>query len=165
MNKKAIILLIIITLVFIAVALYFTPRITPVELVLDAVKVDDSGNELGTVQIIMSGSKLDYLFQPSRIDVSIQPFDGIYSISPTDHHTEYGVIAGMIKTLPRREFLYAYYGGVDETGQNIIFADLGFSPDLKQWIFRDNSNHVSYVASVDGVFTTKALMTYFNGIT
>jgi hypothetical protein len=165
MNKKLFIFILVISLVFVAALLYFVPKVTPVQLVLDAVKVDDLGNELATVQIVISGSKLDYLFQPSRIDVHIQPFDGIFSIGPTDHHSKYGVIPGMIKTLLHREFLYAYYSGVSEDGQHIIFADLGFSPDLKQWIFRDNTNHVSYVASVDGLFSTKALITYFNGIT
>jgi hypothetical protein len=165
MNKKPFIFILVISLVFVAASLYFVPKVTPVQLVLDAVKVDDLGNELGTVQIVISGSKLDYLFQPSRIDVYIHPFDGIAAIGPSNVHINHTVIPGLIRSLPHRDFLFASYAGYDEGTGYGIFAYLGFSPDLKQWIFRDNTNHVSYVASVDGLFSTKALITYFNGIT
>lgn len=157
--KKPTIFLIVVAVIFVAVLLYCVPKYTPIELVLDAVKVDDYGNELGEFQIVMSGAKLDYLFRPSRIDVYIHPFDGM---SGFDY---IGNRKGQIETFPRREFLYADYSAYIEKTGYVEFLELGFSPDLKQWIIRDIYNKISYVASLDGTFTTKALITYFNGLT
>lgn len=162
--KKPILFIIIVALLFIVTALYFTPYITPVELVLNAVKVDSDGNELGTAQIIMAGSKLDYLFQPSRIDVYIHPFDGITSIGPSNSITDFGDIPGMLQTIPSGNYHYAYYHGILENSDVLVFVRLGFSSDMTRWIFCDISNSVYYVASVDDACTTQELIEYFDGL-
>lgn len=164
MNKRSMIFLAVILVVFLAVALYFVPKITPVQLTLDAVKVDGDGNELGTAQILISGSKLDYLFKPSRIDVYIHPFDNYTAIGPTTYVTRFEEIPGMIENYPGREFLYARYSGFSDRSGYLSSFRLAFSPDLTCWAFCDHQNSVFYVASVGNECTTAELVDYFAGL-
>ena len=157
--RRSIIFLIILSIFIVLIGLYNIPLSTPVKLTLDAVKIDDEGNSLGTVQIVMSGAKLEYFFKPSRIDVYIHPFDGVVGIKPVDN------TQGQIEAFPRRDFLFAKYYGTDEITGDTVFCELGFSKDMQQWIIRNNSKHVSYVCSADGAYTAQELIQYFNGLT
>lgn len=163
MEKRPIIFISVVLIIFIAVVLYFVPKITPVQLSMGAVKIDGNGNELGTVQLVMSGSKLDYLFKPSRLDVSIQPFDNITAIKPADYATKFGSIPGMIEPYGS-ECLYTTYSGYIKENDDLIVAYLAFSPDLTRWAFCDLRESVYYIASVDNEYTTSELIEYFAGL-
>lgn len=164
MEKRSVVFLILLALVFAAVLLYFVPCSTPIDLQMEAVKIDSEGNELGTYVLSIKGSKKDYLFQPSRLDVSIDPIDHINVITPADSITKFGSIPGMIETFLLGDYLHVSYGGWVEITKEGIFCTLAFSPDMQRWIFCDDSNRICYVASVDGAYTTAELMDYFQSM-
>ena len=151
----------IVAVLFLAAVLYLTPWLTPIELKMDAVKIDSEGHELGTYTLFIKGSKKDYLFQPSRLDVSVDPIGNIYSIYPSHSVMDFGEIPGMIQTSPLGEYLRVYYGGIQSITNDSVFCSLLFSPDLTRWVFCDDSNSICYVASADGEYTVAELLDYF----
>lgn len=161
MEKRSILFLVILALVFVAVLLYFIPYSTPIDLQMEAVKIDSEGHELGTYTLFIKGFRKDYLFQPSRLDVSIDPIGNIFSIHPSYAVTQFGEIPGMIYTSPLGKYLRVHYGAIQSITNDSIFCSLLFSPDMTRWAFCDDLNSICYVASVDGEYSTAELLDYF----
>lgn len=169
MKAKKIFLIIgiILMLAFIVgVILYYVPNVTKINVTLNAVTLDENGDEIGTVQIAMQGNKQDYLFQEDRVDLSISPFDNLVNITPSNQDG----IAGVVHPIRSGDYSLVYYGASVQTTVNVAdayaFCTLAFSDDLDCWAFRryENGKETYYVASVSGNYTTKELVAFFRGL-
>lgn len=168
-KRNAILLSFIACILLLALALYLIPMPTRIDLVLDAVKVDAEGNELGTFQIQLAGFRYDYLFQKSRLNIDVQPFDEYASIMLSDVYYGGQKIPGAILKYDftgemeafEPDWTYVGCGGKKINQTYGFLASLAFSPDLDRWLFADHSGKVYYVASVSGTDATADLIGYF----
>ena len=158
-NRNVLIFYLVIGVLIIAALIYYRPWSTPIDLNLNAVKLDTDGNEICIVQITIQGKKLDYLFKPSRLDISITPFENLKGIHPVEYANT-GVY-GQIQTSDYDDVRFVYYGAWDNTSNETESVTLGFSPDLDRWILTSNFRKVCYVASVSGDCSTQELTEYF----
>ena len=175
-KRNGILMSVIAVILLLALALYFIPLPSRVQLTLNATKIDGEGKELGTVQIVMAGYKFDYLFQPDRLDVFIHGFENYAWMKPSDYYHNgmpiTGAITGAILklNLPEEykdrepEWMYSYYGGPYANGDRAFSATLAFSPDLDRWLIFNTSDQIYYVASVRENDTVADLITYFHQI-
>lgn len=163
LRKVQIITLVVASIVIAAALLWFIPRTTQIDHTLRFSKFDHHGNELGTTEIRIAGRKLDYLFQDSRVDFTIAPFDGLVWLKPTLHANTNQ--EGHLNTALENGILFTYYYGchVNISGydEGMPQFRLGFSPDMDRWIIINDSDKVYYVASVSGKYSTKELVEYF----
>ena len=60
----------------IVVLLYCFPRQTLIDITLDAVKLDEDGNEIGTAQLHLTGRYVNYFILEDQLELSIDPIDG-----------------------------------------------------------------------------------------
>lgn len=163
LRKVQMISLVVFGIVIVAALLWFIPRSTRIDYTLTTSKIDRFGKEIGTTEIRIAGRKLDYLFQKSRADFTITPFDGLAWIKPA----MYGNTGteGRIATAIANGILYTHYYGCleDASGQgdDMTHFTLGFSPNMDRWIIRNDSDKVYYVASVNGMYSTQELVEYF----
>lgn len=154
---------VIVGMLVIGALLWFIPHSMRVEHTLRFSKFDHHGKELGTTEIRISGRKLDYLFQDSRVDFTITPFDGLVWIKPA----MYGNTGteGRIATAMENGILYThYYGCLEDAsaqGDDMTQFRLGFSPDMDRWIIINDSDRYYYVASISGNDSAQELVEYF----
>ena len=139
-------------------ALYFIPKTTNVDLTLDAVKLDLSGNEIGAARITVTGKKLDYLFQKDRLLVQISPLEGLPEA--TNRNIDDRVIY-------HEGYCYVHLFATDPAQPEVLPAVvLAFSEDLDRWAVRVNTGAgdpaVCYVSSVSGTYSVKALTQFFH---
>lgn len=167
-KRNGILMSVIAVILLLALAIYFIPVPTRIELTLDATKIDSEGKELGTVQIIMTGYKFDYLFQPDRLDVFIEGFEDYAWMKASVFNHITGAILKL--NLPEEykdrepEWMYSYYGGPYANKDRVFTATLAFSPDLDRWLICNETESVYYVASVSGNDTIADLVEYFHQI-
>lgn len=152
----------VVLLCLVLCALFVFPRTESVVLTLDTIKVDANGNELGSIQLKLDGSKYDYFFQPDQLIVSIAPFDGHINIEVIDYVSGGQKTKGQIRESVLGDFFYVACGGWYTPNDDMFFADLVFSPDLDCWLFRDKSNELYYVASISGAKDLEELVSYFS---
>lgn len=162
MNKKKLILFMIITILLAVVLICLVPRYTSIDLALNAVKLDTDGNEVGTVLIRIQGCKLDYLLRADRLELSIFPFDDLTSIELSESDG----ITGAIQSREGVDYLVCPLGGMYTPSNESFFGDLGFSPDLDRWVFCNHTggDGAYYVASASGNDSTEDLVAYFEGL-
>ena len=161
MNKRIIIVIVVI-LCLALFALFAFPQVEPVNLTLDTTKLDADGNEIGSIQIKLEGSKYDYFFLPDQLIVSIAPFDGHINVEVSNYVSKGRETKGQIQKSVLGDFFYVSCGGWYTPNDDLFFADLAFSPDLDCWLFRDKSNELYYVASIIGRKNTEELVDYFS---
>ena len=167
--RIALIVIIISAILFLATALYLIPIATPINLTLDAIKVDSNGEVIGTAQISLNGYKFDYLFQKSRLDVYIHPFDDYAYFKPSRSQENGQSIIGVIRSYSfpeamkalEPEWKYVFYGGIYADTSDICFAKVAFSPDLDRWMIADESEKFYFMASVSGSADGTELISYF----
>ena len=75
---KWIIISVLLLAVTIGACLYFIPQTTTINLTLETLKTDRSGNELGSVTITVTGTWEKYLLQDDRLVLTID--DKTYDI-------------------------------------------------------------------------------------
>ena len=169
-KRNGILMSVIAVILLLALAIYFIPVPTRIELTLDATKIDGEGKELGTVQIVMAGYKFDYLFQPDRLDVFIHGFENYAWMKASDYnHNGMPITGAILKlNLPEEykdrepEWMYSYYFGPYANKDRVFTATLAFSPDLDRWLICNETESVYYVASVSGNDTIADLVEYFH---
>lgn len=167
MDKKIqvvkIISCIVVGIAVIAALLWFVPRSTRVDHTLSASKFDHHGDLVRTTEIRISGRKLDYLFQDSRVEFTITPFDGLAWIEPVLYANTNQ--EGHLSTAPENDILYTFYYGFPTNppvyNDSMTQFRLGFSPDMDRWIIINDSDKVYYVASVSGNYSPQELVEYF----
>lgn len=163
MNKRSVIFLVIVSVIFICVLGYFTPSVTPMNMTLNAVRVDLDGNELGTQTLVFTGSRLDYLIKPSRLDLTIPSFDeDISYIMTATYQSDYGEIVGYIRDYPPFDFQYVAYGAYLKSENSLTAGTLYFSPDMTRFAFMWPELDTYFLASVNDEYTTAELVEYFD---
>lgn len=166
-TKKVLIItaLCIVAVLIVAALLYFVPKVTPIDVTLNAVKLDEAGNELGTVQIHIKGNKLDYLFQESRLDVQIDPFFSKLGFHLPDNHNGAQICANSVEDV---QIKYAVFGGW--TASNPEYIAIHFTEEMDyisliHTCFGEGEGTretVYYVASANGKYNTQEVLDFFN---
>lgn len=151
MHKRSIIFVITAVLVIAAILVCVFPKFTPVDVSLQATKLNEKGETLGTYEIHIRGNRLDYLFADSALDVSITSFDDLSGFK----------CHGKIETTPGTDICYVLYSASNSATDDVAFFEIGFSPDMDRWIFLNTTDKVYYVASVNEQYSIQELIEYF----
>lgn len=162
MYKNSLVFLLCLAVILVAYFLWTFPFMTPVDLTLNAVRMDHEGNVTGDAMIHVQGTRYDYLFQMPRLDVNITPFDGHYDIYAATFTSDYGDVVGAVRSYESDEYEFVTYAGMYEPKNDMFIGTLGFSPDMDQWIFCNKTYGVYYVSSVSGEYTAAELAEYFH---
>ncbi|MBQ6997876.1 MAG: hypothetical protein IJN60_05845 [Oscillospiraceae bacterium] len=171
MRKKTVVTVISILLavIFLAGAVYHFPWPTKIDKTLTMTKLDDEGNELGTFDIHITGTKLNYLFQEERYVLEIDDFDTLrdIKISDTGDLRPGGIISRFGKELGR-EFLSLSFAGNGAPGDAFDWAimELTFTEELDCFVLscRYGGEKWYYVTSTSGDHTTREIIEYFMGL-
>ena len=171
MRKKIILITcgILALALIIAAFVYFTPKITPVDVTLSAQKWDGWGNEDGTVEISIKGQLREYLFKPDVLDVDVTSSDGVLNWD-----------SQLFNTLPGEvtDHAYAYldYNYASNLENHPITINIYFSRNLNRWMFEvwDRSNkdatqpmmglEAIYLASTEKSDTPESVIEYFTWV-
>lgn len=152
----------IVVVLIVAALLYYVPHATPIDLTLNATKLDEAGNVLGTVQIHIKGQQLDYLFRESRWDVEIEPFDDLPQFQLSDSPNGRGTIHTYSSLDPD---VLSVYGGCflpEET----YYLYINYTEEMDCFSIQllHKSSKIYYVASASGNYDTQGIIDYFNNI-
>jgi len=159
MNKNTTLRWILLFLIVLACLFYFVPWSTPIDLMLNATKFDQDGNEIGTTQIHIYGKRLDYLFQEDRLDIELDPFDGwkAFGLSTYGNTTKKGVIipspSGRIKAIG----LHAVEGA-NSALISLYFTD-SFDHFVLEFVQEDETYY--YLASIGDDHTADKVFDFF----
>lgn len=137
---------------------------TPVDVSISAYKLDDEGNQIGTVPISISGHISNYLQQHSRIDANIAPFDGYTDFQENDLNG----ITGYVTRFGDRYFT-TYYA---TKSSGFEYFDIYFSEDFSRWAFvvtrytKEDPSYTCarYVGSTNSNDTVMDLIDDFGGL-
>lgn len=158
---KRIITIVLIVAVLIGALLYFVPWPTRVNLVLNAAKLDKSGNSVGHSTITIKGVMYDYLFQKDSLSVSIYPFDDFAWVQLSDNLPENrkGVIQSHFQDCKK-----IYCSAWDSSLEDSVFCELLFTKDFKYIAFVSDTPETKtyYVASADNQVRFEDLAEYFH---
>ena len=140
--------------------LYLVPWSTPISLTLDAAKLDQNGNVIGTAQITINGKRLDYLIQKNRLVIQIDPFDDWDNFMLSDD-ADTGK-KGVINTFADK----FEYVNLFATSPNPTFCDLYFTRDFNHIAlnFLNEEGRCLYVASAESKRTPEEVIEYFRAI-
>lgn len=136
--KKAYIFLCVVILLFIAATcLYFIPtKIVPIEINVDALKLDKDGNNLSTVPITINGTLTEYLFRDDRISIEISPIEDLYDIRPWETDIFNTTDIGQ----PNEWGFYSLdcFASSKIVGEDSFYVNIFFWDDMSKWqIFRN----------------------------
>lgn len=137
---------------------------TPVDVSLNMVKLDEKGNEIGTVPVTIKGRIEKYWFHEDQLDVIISPFESYTEFTPGNLNGLSGGVSDF------HDLLYTPYHGKGPDGYE-HFA-IYFSKDMKYWAFVvDNWNGNEpykiigrYIASTNEGDSAEDIKEYFNGL-
>ena len=147
------------------ICLYHIPKKTPINVTLEAIKIDEHGSEIGTVNISIQGNLKEYMSQDACLDVDISPFDGLGNIEPIV--TLPSKLPGVISyTTPLKFGSVIYSASLDEDKRALIIY---FSTDFQYWLIcsrsPDHNNGMCYYAASTSVSDSLTeLKDYFKGI-
>ena len=165
MNRKTkrTIIFICVAVLLIAALLCFLPLPTRVNLTLNAVKLDAEGNEIGTVQIPIQGTKWLSLFRQDRLDVTVGGFDDILpaqidtsQLRKNSFEEYYRTTFGIVSTA---------FDSPNELASTSYTYTLEVCPKFDRWLILIRSGmdtKACYLGSISGNYTTLALLEYFN---
>lgn len=167
MSKKfAYILCIILGIGVIAgICLYRIPQRTPINVTLEAIKIDENGSEIGTVNISMQGNLEEYIFRDSCLNVEIAPFDGLSDIEPVVEAESR--MSGPIIYDSSIQLNYVVYSADHE--DNAISLIIFFSTDFERWLILSrpsfqNEGAVYYLGSTSASDSIDDLKDFFAAI-
>ena len=152
----------LVVLALIATMLYCFPRQTPIDVTLNAVKLDEDGNEIGTAQLHISGRYVNYFLLEDKLELQMDPVDGIVQIGKCDDaHLPYS-----LGDQTGTEYWMHSMSGFDPDANSITFGYLVFTKefDCIAYLTSTSGKEVCYVGSVSDNMTTQELIDYFNGI-
>lgn len=143
---------------FMAIVLYFIPKSTPIDMTVDAVKMDKSGKEQGTVQLHITGEYREYLFRKPQIELEIDDFGNYKHIQG---------ISFDILDLPDHGFdMGSITLGAYQAADNCMcFLYMIFTDDFDRFVICDggsNNTELAYVASISGEYTAGEIVEYIN---
>ena len=151
MYKRSIIIVIATVLVIAAALVCVIPQFTNVDATLNATKINEQGEALGTHEIVLRGNRLDYLLTDAALEVAISPFDSLSGF----------VAEGKIKTATGKDICYVLYSASNAVTDDVAIIRICFSPEMDRWVFVNDTDQVYYVASVSGAYSTQELVEYF----
>ena len=151
---------VLVLLLVLGCILYFVPWSTPVDLTLDAAKLDQNGNVIGTAQITINGKRLDYLFQKNRLDIQIDPFDDWDNLMLSND-----AATGKKGVINNFEDKFEYIN-LFATSPNPTLCELYFTSDFNHLAlnFRTKEGRCLYVASAENNRTPEEVIEYFQAI-
>ncbi len=125
----------VLTIALIVLAcLYFIPKTTPIDIILDTQKRDSAGNELGSMQITLKGNWKEYLFKNNRLTFTIDDFDHLYDLRPWT--AEYGTPPYSLEQSDEDGYnCITYVANSTVTGEDSVFLYVLISEDLSRWEF------------------------------
>ena len=152
-----------IALLMIGACIYYFHLSTPVDLNLNATKLDSNGNPSYTTPILITGSLRDYVFQDDRLDVRIAPFDEVLWVRLTEEAPS-----------KRSGIIYDYFSGC----KKVYFHGASHSTDLSfcTMLFTENFEYIAlicgesdpqpkiYVASADNTHTAEEVLQFFRNL-
>ena len=157
----------IVALLIVAALLYYVPWATPVDLTLNATKLDEAGNVLGTEEIHIKGHRLDYLFRDSRLAVEIEPFGSLKWVKLDDHSNGTGTIdRSYVDELDFEYFSVGFYGWDKDVGDAAL-CELFFTAEFDRMAIMYHpwfGDTFYYVASVSGDYSIQEIVEHFHGI-
>ena len=138
--------------------LYFTPLSTPFDLTMNATKFDKDGNEIGTTQISIRGERLVYLFQKSRVEIEVDPFDE-WSRFLQIKDASSGKIGKIFPVIDN--VMYITLHAVK--GDDIVFCMLYFTNDFDHFALYTlgDEGRTTYLASVGDDHTADKVLDHF----
>lgn len=157
--------------VLLVVGLHFIQIPTPYEHTMKAVKLDAQGNEVGTVDISISGTAMRSLSHLGRIVAKVSPFDGIsgFDIDSNDyeqhfneeflHHTSVVADIGSVE-----DIMDAITNESASLNSSSYVYYVNTSEDFDRWLIHvavDGTEHFYYLASIDNQYTTQELLDFF----
>ena len=142
--------------------LYCFPRQTSIDVTLNAVKLDEDGNEIGTAQLHLTGRYVNYFILEDQLELSIDPIDGLMHIKTLDKPGLPRSLGNYTGTEYWRHFLSAY----DATNNIGAFVELYCTEEFDRLAFYviGVKKNTYYVTSVSGNYTTREIIEYFNGL-
>ena len=133
---KWIIICVLLLAVTIGACLYFIPQTTTINLTLETLKTDRSGNALGSVTITVTGTWEKYLLQDDRLVLTIDDFDHLYNIRPWTNNNVPYFTEEQGDVNPEVPYHYVtFVADSTITGKDSVFLSLAFRDDLTKWEF------------------------------
>lgn len=141
------------------------------DLTLNAIKVNDDGENLGTVQIKLTASGNRNPQPHDPMTVEIEPFDGYDWIQFANTYgglrDENGIVQGTyVQYAPAKAYMEDpdafYVMPISLKYYTMAYNYLGFTPDYQRWIIRDIESGVSYLASTNENDTLEDLLEQFD---
>ncbi len=154
-----------IAVLLIGACIYFFHLSTPVDLNINATKLDSNGNPSYTTPILITGSLKDYVFQDDRLDIRISPFDEVLWVRLTEDAT---------RRINRTGVISDHFSGCKQ----IYFHGASHSTDLSfcKMLFTEDFEYIAlicgesdpqpkiYVASADNAHTAEEVLQYFRNL-
>lgn len=141
----------------------------PLTMTLNAIKVNNDGETLGTVQIKLEGYGKKNPKPGDLLEVEIDPFDEYDRVTFFDtwggtNEDNTNLRGKYIQYAPAKEYMEdqdAFYVLLCSMKYNLDTYYLGFTPDYQRWIIRDGVEGVSYLASTNENDTLEDLLEQF----
>jgi hypothetical protein len=146
-----------------AALLYCFPRQTKIDLTLDAVKLDEDGNEIGTAKLHITGRYVNYFILEDQLELSIDPIDGLMHIKTMDK-------PGLPRSLGNytgTEYWMHSMGAYDPDANAGAFLDFFCTEEFDRFAIRlisGEQGNFWYVTSARGDYTAQEIIEYFGGI-
>lgn len=155
--KWAIAIIAVILAVSVGVMLYCIPKTTKQTYTLQTTKVDADCNELGTYTLSVTIRQQDYLFRDSRMSITIEPFDTLYSFLWDETDGE----GCQVYEMSALDYQYISLMAYCTAAYSYDFCSLAFAEDMDWWMFCNESEQVYYVGSVSGTASTEEMIQRF----
>ena len=156
--KTKIIISTSVILLVIAAIVCFLPRSTRISQTFNAVKLDQNGSEICTVEISVSGQKLDYPRKDPRLIISIAPFDIYDRIQAAEWVDQ---PKGYIRIYPGTDLWHTSFSAARNDTKEIDDFYLFISPEWDRFAIVDFHSNIYYVSSVEGDYSPQELFEYF----
>ena len=143
--------------------LYCFPRQTLIDVTLNAVKLDEDGNEIGTAKLHITGRYVNYFILEDQLELSIDPIDGLMHIETTDK-------SGLPRSLGNQtgtEYWMHSMGAYDSDANGMTFVGFFCTEEFDRLAIRMSNAKQGdfwYVTSVSGDYTVQEIIEYFGGI-
>lgn len=147
------------------ICLYTIPyKTTTLDATLQATKLDENGNVIGTEEIVVQGKLMNYCFREDCVDLNIAPFGTLNYIKFFNDKEN--------TSIPLRTIFDEFYSLSFVAGDSTLIDDVWWygsiltSLDFEYWYFRltDDDRKVHYVASFSGEHTVAEIVQYFKGL-
>lgn len=145
-----------------AALLYIFPRQTPIDVTLEAVKLDAEGDEIGTAQLHITGRYVNYFFLEDKLELTMDPVDGLTQIGKFEDASFPHSLGNETGT----EYWEYSMPSYNPNSNSIEFGNLVFTEEFDRiaYLTTVSGQDICYVGSVSAEYTTQELIDYFNGI-